>query len=84
MSSSEVRIIAKLCADFVFDKVIVRPGGPATKGKYIDENWPFFVPLAKDIVIFLLGDEFDVDAEDPPVLPHLVCESPDCKPTSEC
>lgn len=58
---NEVENVARIVAGFVYDKVLVRPSGPKQKEEYIKNQWPFFVPVAQDIIIFLLGDEFELE-----------------------
>ena len=61
---NEVENISKIIAGFVFDKVLVRPSGPKQKAEYVETQWPFFVPVAEDVIIFLLGDDYQLDGDD--------------------
>lgn len=70
MSTSEVRILSELIAGFVCDRVINYPSDE--RQGYIENQWPYFEPLAKDIIIFLLGDEYDLEGDAPRTKPQVV------------
>lgn len=88
MADNEVEHIARIIAEFVYDKVLVRPSGPKQRSEYVKNQWPFFVPVAEDAVIFLIGDEYQLDEdnhEEPNdrATPFVVCKRVD-DATSEC
>lgn len=82
---NEVKAVARVLAAALAPKELRRTPQLA---QYVDNMWPAYTEAAEDAVIFLLGDEYQLDevvnheTDGNGATPFVVCSRPGC--TGEC